>query len=77
MLKVINNKDVTLYEAFNLSEQDLNSINYFLQFYEDCSLVSKAIERIWVDETINDNVKAFAIFSVGRLNEHRRLRKER
>jgi hypothetical protein len=70
-----DNKGRTFLDAFNVSEDDTNKVYEFLRFFDRVGNVSRTAERIWIDETVSDNVKAFALFSLGRLWENRRIRK--
>ena len=71
MLKVDNSKRY-LHEAFNLEEVDIDKIDWLIEFSKSCQCVSKCIERVWVDETLDDNMKAFMLFMLGRMYERKR-----
>ena len=45
---------------------------YFLhtQVYRKKQAISWAIGRVWIDETLTDNEKAYLIFSLGRMYEN-------
>lgn len=64
-----------LKQAFNLTEDSMQKAVFFLNFYDKCKNVSKSIERIWIDETIDDNTRAFTIMTLGRYIETERMHK--
>lgn len=61
-----------LLEAFNVSDDGHRFLNAMLSYSEDKNNITKTIERIWIDETINDNMRCFAIFAIGRLYQMRK-----
>lgn len=62
----------TLEDAFGLGDNHEAVIDTFVDLYLKHKTASKIVERIWIDETIDDNTKAFAIFSMGRVYENRK-----
>ena len=66
-----NNDKRALVDACNLTEEQIEKIVWFIDFYDKCEKVSKCIERIWIDENIDDNTRAFALFTIGRLYEQK------
>ena len=64
-----------LKQAFNLTEDSICKTIYFLKFYDECKNVSRAVERIWIDETIDDNTRAFTIMTLGRYIETEKMHK--
>ena len=66
----------TLGKAFNISDLDIDKVEEFLDYYARCKNAAKAVERIWIDETINDNARALGIFTIGRMYESKRNKRE-
>lgn len=68
----INNDKRYLHEAFNLDDTAVEKLDWLLEYSKNCQCVSKSIERVWVDETLDDNTKAFMLFTLGRIYERKR-----
>ena len=66
-----DNNERMLPDACNLNTEQIDQVLWFMDFYIANKNVSRTLERIWIDETINDNTRAFALFSIGRMYEQK------
>jgi hypothetical protein len=72
-----NNAEPLLPQACNLDTAQVEQVLWFMEFYDQHKNVSRVMERIWIDETINDNTRAFALFTIGRMYEKNRAERRR
>ena len=75
MLKLKIDAD-NLPKAFQFTDDDVLELMkkfYFLgdQLIHQKQSISWAIQRVWIDETLSDNAKAYLIFSLGRMYENK------
>ncbi len=62
----------TLKDAFKITQEEsdlFDEIMQQLKLPEKNRPVSFVIQRLWIDERLSDNAKAYAIFTVGRFYE--------
>lgn len=61
---------VTLKDAFKITQEESEVFEELMQQLNNKSTtVSWTIQRVWIDERLSDNARAYAIFTLGRYYE--------
>jgi hypothetical protein len=77
MINFKDEKEISLLDAFNLTENDKK---YFEEFQLVLERTPRTIpwvcKRLWIDEHLTDNAKCFAVFMLGRQFDELRKNQE-
>lgn len=64
----LNKSKTTLPDVFGITQADVDRLFRITKGFHrnDTIMLSKVIQRVWIDETMSDNVKAWALVELGR-----------
>lgn len=67
MLK-LNKTQEKVQDVFGITKEDIETLFAITKGFHnnDTLVISKVLQRLWVDEVMSDNVKCWAIFELGR-----------
>lgn len=78
MLNVPNHDAKDVKSALGITDSDDEVINELLDIFHDRKpRISWMLQRIWVDERLNDNARCFTVFLIGRICEYNKWIEEK
>ncbi len=64
----LNPKQEKLQDVFGITKADMETLFSITKGFHknDTLIISRVLQRLWIDEVMSDNVKCWAIFELGR-----------